>query len=68
MFGGQFSDTLGLGVRDGDSILFRFEYPDGLLRNLFTFHPESGSWTSKIDQVNEAGLMRPFCLDTYTRL
>jgi hypothetical protein len=47
--------------------LFRFAYPDGHLTNLFTYHPESGSWTSKIDQQDEAGNWGPFCLDTYSR-
>src|SRR5438105_4233597 len=35
VFGGQFSETLGLGRRDGDVIAFEFRYPDGLLTNLF---------------------------------
>jgi hypothetical protein len=66
VFGGQFSETLGLGKRNGDSIAFEFRYPDGLLTNVFTFHPESGGWTSKIDHQSESGEMVPFCMDTYT--
>lgn len=29
LFGGRWSETLGFGSRDGDSIRFVFEYPDG---------------------------------------
>ena len=67
VFGGQFSETLGLGTREGNSISFRFQYPDGLLTNVFTYRPDSNSWISRIDQQDEAGEMRPFCVDTYSR-
>lgn len=67
VFGGQFSETLGLGVRDGNSISFRFQYPDAILTNVFTYDPEQDSWISKIDQQDKAGEMTMFCIDTYSR-
>lgn len=67
VFGGQFSETLGFGERDGDSIEFAFQYPDGALTNIFTYRSELDSWTSKIDQQDKDGEWVSFCVDTYTR-
>ena len=67
VFGGEFSETLGFGVRNGNSIEFTFQYPDALLTNVFSFDPASGRWTSKIDQQDQTGAFVPFCVDTYSR-
>ena len=68
IFGGSFSETLGIGKRDGNSIEFTFRYPDGMLTNKYSFDASSGVWTSKIDQQDEHGKWGPFCTDTYTKL
>lgn len=67
VFGGEFSETLGFGKRDGDSIEFTFKYPDGLLTNIFAYDSTRDIWTSKIDQQDESGNFVPFCFDMYTR-
>ena len=67
VFGGEFSETLGLGKRNGNLIEFTFQYPDSLLTNVFLFDAASGTWTSKIDQQDESGAFVPFCVDTYSR-
>ena len=44
IFGGRFSETLRYGTRLGDSsIMFLFEYPDGLLHNTFTWNLMDGT-------------------------
>src|ERR1700675_3428601 len=42
VFGARFSETLGYGTRDGNSIHFTFEYPDGPFHTTFRWSPESG--------------------------
>ena len=39
VFGGRASETLGCGVRSGNSIKFIFEYPNGPFHNTFTWNP-----------------------------
>jgi hypothetical protein len=55
IYGGRFSETIGYGVRTGNSIKFTFEYPDGPFRNTFTWIPESKSWRFLLEQKNDAG-------------
>ncbi len=38
----------GIGVRDDDSIKFRFDYSIGLWLNVFTWKPEKRSWLNTI--------------------
>lgn len=45
-FGGAFSETLGYGSREDQSIVFSFDYPNGELQNTFSFDSKSGQWTS----------------------
>jgi hypothetical protein len=51
-FGGKFSEK-GAGTREGNSIQFVFQYPDGLLQNTFTWNAESKTWLSRIEQQDE---------------
>jgi hypothetical protein len=44
VFGARFSETLGCGTRDGNSMHFTFEYPDGPFHSTFRWTPESGGW------------------------
>ena len=41
IFGGRFSETLGYGTRQGNSIRFIFEYPDVPFHNTFTWNSET---------------------------
>ena len=42
VFGARFSEMLGYGTRDGNSIHFTFEHPDGPFHTTFRWSPESG--------------------------
>ncbi len=43
-FGGRFSETLGYGIKNGNSIEFRFEYPEGPFLNNFIYNSNNDSW------------------------
>jgi len=64
-YGGTVPEILGVGHRDGDSIVFTFTEGDGGLKNTFTWHPEHKSWTSMIEQTGKDGKWSEFCTDTY---
>ena len=66
-FGGRFSETLGYGTRNGNSIKFVFEYPDGPFLNTFTWSPEKKSWTFLMQQKDNAGKWTLFAEDTLVR-
>jgi Protein of unknown function (DUF1579) len=67
VFGGHFSQTLGSGKRDGDAVLFTFDYPDGAFQNTFTFDPKEKTWTSLMRQKNKAGEWSKFAEDRFRR-
>ncbi len=55
IFGGRTSETLGYGVRNGNSIKFNFEYPDGPFHNTFTWNPSAKTWHFFLEQKNAEG-------------
>jgi hypothetical protein len=67
VFGGRFSETLGYGKRSGNVIKLIFEYPDGPFHNTFTWNPETRTWTSLMEQKNQAGKWGVFAEDTLRR-
>jgi hypothetical protein len=52
IFGARFSETL---IRDGNSLRFTFEYPDGPFHTTFRWFPESGTWQWLMEQKNKEG-------------
>jgi len=50
IYGGRFSETLGYGVRDGNTIRFVFEYPDGPFHTTFRWSPQDDSWQWLMEQ------------------
>jgi len=52
VFGARFSETLGYGTREGNSIHFTFEYPDGAFHTTFRWSPEGsgGDWQWLMEQ------------------
>ena len=66
-YGGTMPEVLGTGDRRGDSIVFSFKDADSELKNTFTWHPDSNTWTSLIEQTGEDGKWTEFCTDTYVR-
>lgn len=67
VYGGRFSETLGYGRRDGDSIRFVFEYPDGPFHNTFTWNRETKIWTFLMETKNPSGQWVQFANDTLRR-
>jgi hypothetical protein len=64
-FGAKFS-SVGRGLRSGNSIEFRFEYPDGPFFNTFTWHPERSEWVCRLENQAPSGDRQLFATDTWT--
>lgn len=54
-FGARYSETLGYGIQKGDSIDFRFEYPDGPFLNCFIYNRQSDTWHFHTTTKNSEG-------------
>ena len=54
-FGGRFSKTLGFGIKNEQTIEFRFEYPDAPFINKFTYDSKNDSWHLHMTTKNEKG-------------
>lgn len=67
VFGGRFSETLGYGQRNGNSIKFVFEYPDGPFHNTFTWNPADRSWAFLGEHKNKEGKWTTFAEDKLRR-
>jgi len=65
-FGGKFS-AVGKGKRTGNSVEFRFEYPDGPFFNTFTWNPDAGAWQMRLESQDTQGKRSLFALDTVQR-
>jgi hypothetical protein len=65
-FGGKFS-AIGKGKRVGNSIEFRFEYPDGPFFNTFTWNPDLSTWQMRLESQDTQGKRSLFALDTVQR-
>ena len=66
-FGGRFSETLGYGVRSGNSIKFVFEYPDGPFHNTFTWDEKTSGWNFLAQTKDKTGKWVVFAEDTLRR-
>jgi hypothetical protein len=55
VFGGRLSETLGFGKRDGNSIRFLFEYPDGPFVTWFVWKQEQRKWQFVLESKNSDG-------------
>ena len=60
IFGGRMSETIGYGIRSGDRIEFRFEYPDGPFLTTFTWSPEQHGWRWLMRTKNKSGQWEEF--------
>jgi hypothetical protein len=65
-FGGKFS-AIGRGSRAGNSVEFRFDYPDAPFFNTFTWNPELKQWTFRGESQDTNGRRTLFMLDTLVR-
>ena len=59
-FGGRFSETLGYGVRNGNTIRFVFEYPDGPFHTTYKWDPEKNTWEWLMEQKDKNGKWTSF--------
>jgi hypothetical protein len=66
-FGGRFSETLGYATRDGNTLRFVFEYPDGPFHTDFTWDPTKQTWTWLMQQKNKSGQWTKFATLTLTK-
>jgi hypothetical protein len=66
-FGGRFSETLGYGTRDGNTLHFVFEYPDGPFHTDFSWDTAKQTWTWLMQQKNKSGQWTPFATLTLTK-
>lgn len=66
-FGGAYSDD-GFALRDegSNALDFKFESHNGQIENRFVFDPQSGAWTSTIQQT-EKDKWKLFCRDQFVR-
>jgi hypothetical protein len=67
MFGGRVSETLGYGTREGNSIKLEFNYPDGLFHNTLTWHADTKSWTTLLEQKDAKGKWAIFAEEVLSR-
>jgi len=65
-FGGKLS-AVGYGQRSGDSIEFRFEYPDGPFFNTFSWDAQRRRWSFRMESTKKNGERVLFAEDTLTR-
>jgi hypothetical protein len=55
-FGGRFSETLGFGIKTGNNIEFRFDYPEGPFLNNFIYDNKKNSWLLHSTTKNSKGI------------
>jgi hypothetical protein len=67
VYGGRFSETLGYGRRENESVQFVFEYPDGPFHNTFQWDPKASSWTFLLESKRPSGQWLPFAEDRLQR-
>ncbi|HMK31370.1 MAG TPA: hypothetical protein VK473_16930 [Terriglobales bacterium] len=68
VFGGRFSETLGYGTREGNSLRFVFEYPDGPFHTTFRWLPEEDAWQWLLEQKDNSGRWTTFADFRLTRV
>jgi len=65
-FGAHFS-AVGRGRREGNSVEFRFQYPDGPFFNTFSWEPETQTWHCHLQSAASDGTRSTFAKDTLVR-
>ena len=66
-FGSEYSRVVGIGIRRGDSIEFRFEYPAGQFSNTFTWDAGSEQWDMLLREREGSGDWRVWATKTLRR-
>jgi hypothetical protein len=65
-YGGKYS-AIGIGTRSGDSIEFRFQYPDGPFFNTFSWSAATKQWVMWLESQDSNGARKLFAVDTLVR-
>ena len=60
IFGGRFSETLGYGTREGNSVRFEFEYPEGPFHTTFILDDATKRWRIEMKDRGAEGAWREF--------
>ena len=60
VYGARFSETLGYGVRDGNTLPLIFEYPDGPFHNTMRWSPQDNTWQWLLEQKDDKGKWTTF--------
>lgn len=68
IFGGRWSEPVGFGARNGNSIRFVVEYPDGPFTNTFTYDPSTRTWSLLLRQKNARGEWETFATEQWRRV
>ena len=66
IYGGRLS-AIGYGKRDGNTIEFRFDYPDGPFYNTFQWQPADQGWSMILENSDKDGKRVPFAEDRVRR-
>jgi len=66
VYGGRLS-AMGHGKRDGNSIEFKFDYPDGPFYNTFNWQPGERGWTMNLENTDKDGKRVFFAEDRLRR-
>lgn len=68
VYGGDYSETLGIGTLTNDRIPFEFNYPGGLFQNTFVWNKEEQNWEMILRQQNEDGSWELFSKKVLTKI
>ncbi len=60
IFGARYSETLGYGTRDGNTVRFVYEYPDGPFHTTYRWSPQDGTWQWLLKQKDKNGKWSTF--------
>ena len=67
VFGARYSETLGYGTREGNTLRLVFEYPDGPFHTTYRWSPEQDAWQWLLEQKDKSGKWTTFADFKLTR-
>jgi hypothetical protein len=67
VFGVRYSETLGYGTRDGNTLRMAFEYPDGPFHTTYKWSPQQDSWQWLLEEKDKDGKWKTFADFRLTR-
>jgi hypothetical protein len=67
VFGARYSETLGYGAREGNSLRLVFEYPDGPFHTTYRWAPQQDTWQWLLEQRDKNGKWSTFADFKLTR-